>query len=57
MKDKPAILVVDDQFQNIELLEAYLVPQGYEIIKAASGNIGIGAEKIEDNPAECDDGD
>jgi len=37
MKDKPVILVVDDQFQNIELLEAYLVGQDYEIIKAASG--------------------
>ena len=37
MKDKPVILVVDDQPQNIELLEAYLVPQGYEIVKAANG--------------------
>ena len=37
MKDAPAILVADDQLQNIELLEAYLVPQGYEIVKAASG--------------------
>ena len=36
MKDKPVILVVDDQPQNIELLEAYLVPQSYEIIKAAN---------------------
>ena len=37
MKDKPIILAVDDQLQNIELLEAYLAPQGYEIIKALSG--------------------
>ena len=37
MKDKPVILVVDDQPQNNELLEAYLAPQGYEIVKAASG--------------------
>ena len=37
MKDKPVILVVDDQHQNIELLEACLVPQGYEIIKAVNG--------------------
>jgi putative two-component system response regulator len=37
MKDKPVILVVDDQPQNIELLEAYLIPQGYAIIKAANG--------------------
>ena len=37
MKAKPVILVVDDQPQNIELLEAYLVPQGYEIVNAANG--------------------
>ena len=37
MENKPVILVVDDQPQNIELLEAHLVPQGYEIVKAASG--------------------
>jgi putative two-component system response regulator len=37
MKDKPVILVVDDQVQNIELLEAHLVPQGYEIIRAVNG--------------------
>jgi putative two-component system response regulator len=37
MKDKPVILVVDDQPQNSELLEAHLVPQGYGIVKAANG--------------------
>ena len=37
MKDKPVILVVDDQPQNIELLEAHLVLQGYEIVKAETG--------------------
>jgi len=37
MKDKPVILVVDDEPQNIELLEAFLIPQGYEIVKAANG--------------------
>ncbi len=37
MKDKPVILVVDDEQKNIELLEAYLVPQGYEVVKAAAG--------------------
>jgi putative two-component system response regulator len=42
MKDKPVILVVDDQLQNIELLEAHLVPQGYEIVKAASGEEALG---------------
>lgn len=42
MKAKPVILVVDDQPQNIELLEAYLAPQGYEIIKAANGEEALG---------------
>lgn len=37
INDKPAILVVDDQPQNIELLDAYLVHQNYEIITARSG--------------------
>ena len=37
MKDKAVILVVDDQEQNIELLEAYLLPQGYEVVKATNG--------------------
>ncbi len=47
MKNKPVILVVDDQFQNLELLEAYLVGQGYEIVKAASGQEAL--EKISGN--------
>jgi two-component system, cell cycle response regulator len=42
MKDKPVILVVDDQPQNIELLEAHLVPQGYEIVKATNGEEALG---------------
>lgn len=37
MKDNSVILVVDDQIQNIDLLEAYLSPQGYEIVSASSG--------------------
>jgi putative two-component system response regulator len=47
MKDKPVILVVDDQPQNIELLEAHLVPQGYEIVKAANGEEAL--EKLSGN--------
>ena len=42
MQDKPVILIVDDQPQNLELLEAHLVPQGYTIIKAASGAAALG---------------
>ncbi len=41
-KDKPVILAVDDRPQNIELLEAFLIPQGYEIIKAANGEEALG---------------
>lgn len=37
MKDHPLILIVDDQPQNIELMEAYLVPQGYETLTAENG--------------------
>jgi len=36
------ILVVDDQPQNIELLEAYLASQGYEIVQAANGEEALG---------------
>lgn len=37
MKSKPILLAVDDQPQNIELLEAFLVPQGYDVLCACSG--------------------
>jgi PAS domain S-box-containing protein len=47
MKGKPVILVVDDLTQNNELLEAYLVPQGYEVIKAVSGEDAL--KKLADN--------
>jgi PAS domain S-box-containing protein len=50
MKAKPVILVVDDQPQNIELLEAYLVPQGYEIVKAANGEEAM--EKLSGHPID-----
>ena len=47
MRVKPIILVVDDEPKNIELLEAYLVPQGYEIVKAANGEEAL--EKLFSN--------
>jgi DNA-binding response OmpR family regulator len=47
MKDKSVILVVDDQPQNNELLEAFLIPQGYAILKAASGEEAL--EKLVHN--------
>jgi CheY-like chemotaxis protein len=47
MKEKAVILVVDDQPQNIELLEARLIPLGYEIVKATNGEEAL--EKISGN--------
>jgi len=44
MKEKQVILLVDDVLQNNELLEAYLLPQGYEILMAESGEEAL--EKI-----------
>ena len=34
---KKVILIVDDQPQDRDLLEAILIPQGYEVIKVSSG--------------------
>jgi len=41
MEKKQAILIVDDQIENIELLAAYLYPEDYEIVKAYSGEEAI----------------
>jgi adenylate cyclase len=37
MNDALTVLVVDDQPPNIRLLEAILMPRGYEVVTAASG--------------------
>ncbi|MFH1995437.1 MAG: response regulator [Candidatus Omnitrophota bacterium] len=37
MKDTARILVVDDEQKNVKLLEAYLLPLGYEVMKAGNG--------------------
>ena len=37
MDHPPKVLVVDDTPQNIRLLEAVLVPRGYDVIAAGSG--------------------
>jgi PAS domain S-box-containing protein len=50
MKNKPVILVVDDQLQNIKLLEGLLVRQGYEIIQAESGEEAL--EKLSGNQVD-----
>jgi putative two-component system response regulator len=41
LKQKPRILIVDDQPQNIELLEAYLLPLGYDVVTAANGETAL----------------
>ena len=46
MIERPKILIVDDQIQNIELLEAYLAPLEYDIETAISGIEAL--EKIKD---------
>ncbi|MBF0230415.1 MAG: response regulator [Desulfamplus sp.] len=37
MKKRAKILIVDDNMENIDLLEAYLFPHGYEVVSALSG--------------------
>jgi len=36
-RERPKILVVDDIPENVRLLEAVLVPNGYDVVKAADG--------------------
>jgi putative two-component system response regulator len=36
-EEKPSVLVVDDDPRNVKLLESYLLPQGYEVLKTFSG--------------------
>ena len=44
------ILVVDDHPQNVELLEAYLIPEGYDVITAFDGIEAL--EKVEEGPPD-----
>lgn len=37
MADKFKVLCVDDEIKNLKLLEAVLVPRGYEVVKAENG--------------------
>lgn len=41
MKNKPSILIVDDEDRNIELQKAYLEPQDYKILTASDGEEAI----------------
>jgi putative two-component system response regulator len=47
MNGNQVVLIVDDLIANIELLEAFLVPQGYEIVKAESGEEAL--KKIDED--------
>ena len=39
--NKPIILCVDDEPANLKLLENILVPRGYEVVTAASGEAAL----------------
>ncbi len=41
MKNKPIILVVDDEERTLRLVEAMLAPEGYEVVLAHSGQEGL----------------
>lgn len=42
LSQKPRILVVDDNVQNVEVLEASLINEGYDVLKAYSGPEALG---------------
>ena len=50
MNGTSVILVVDDLVENIELLDAYLAPQGYDIVTATGGEEAL--EKLSSNPID-----
>ena len=50
MKSKPVILIVDDQPQNIELLEAYLLQKEYDLISVSNGQSAL--DSINDNQVD-----
>ncbi|MFH1673519.1 MAG: hybrid sensor histidine kinase/response regulator [Pseudomonadota bacterium] len=37
MQDTPTIMVVDDEESNVRLLESFLIPRGYNVVKTYSG--------------------
>ncbi len=46
----PTVLVVDDNPQNVELLEAYLIPEKYEVVTAFDGVEAL--EKVKEFPPD-----
>ena len=45
MTDRPRILVADDVPENVRLLEAVLVPRGYEVVSASDGRQALEAAR------------
>ena len=50
MKDRPNILVVDDENRNLRLMEAMLIPLGYDVALASSGREAL--QKVEERPPD-----
>lgn len=50
MNKQPKILVVDDEYRNLRLMEAILLPLGYEIVFAHDGEEAL--EKIKETPVD-----
>jgi two-component system, sensor histidine kinase and response regulator len=50
MKDQPTILVVDDIPENVELLEAYLIPEKYHVVTAQNGLEAL--ERAKESPPD-----
>jgi len=47
MEKKPIVLVVDDEDRNLRLMEALLLPMGYDVLKAGNGKEAV--EKAEES--------
>lgn len=50
MPDKPLILVVDDEDQNLMVLEAMLISQDYDVVTASNGKEALNV--IKENPPD-----
>lgn len=50
MEEKPRILAVDDEDRNLRLMEAMLLPLGYDVIMARNGEEAL--EEIRTNPPD-----
>ncbi|MBI5604314.1 MAG: two-component system response regulator [Deltaproteobacteria bacterium] len=50
MEPKPKILVVDDEERNLRLMEAMLIPLGYEVLKAQNGEEAL--NRVKENPPD-----